>query len=348
VPVSDHRNASTQPLVRGHSLAALQARAAQERWQLRRLLMQSPRTLFDVLARVTRLTAALALTLPVLCGALLSWWEVGRLDGLALALNLTASLTLALGIHALSEYRDYRRAIQAQATSENDPLATGYGLMVRGLISGDIALNLGYILLAASALCGLWLPLLAGWPPLFFAGLSVLLLYLYANPPLQYSVHGWGLGEAGILLGFGVLQSLNSYYVQSHSLSWLALLVTVPLGLLCLLLQHNYNLVFERRDWLMRKRTMAVQLGLRRGLDLSALLVVSVHIAIVAIVSLARLPFAALVTLAALPIALGAFGRLDRDRLAVEDLFYVYQSSVTATLWTGLLFALALVSAALW
>jgi 1,4-dihydroxy-2-naphthoate polyprenyltransferase len=329
-------------------LARLQVREAQRRLHLRWLLMRSPRTLFDVLARLTRLSTAIALTLPVICGAALAWWESGQLSGIRLALNLAATLTLALGVNALSEYRDYRRAQQAHATDEAAPLITGYGLLVRGLLHGDIALNLGHILLAISALCGLWLPILAGWPPLFFAGLSVLLVYFYANPPLSYGTRGWGVGELGLFLGFGLLQVLNSYYVQSQSLSWLALLISLPLGLLGVLLYHNYNLLFERRDWQIRKRTLAVQLGLRRGLDLSALLVVSVHIAIVAIVTLAQLPFSTLVTLAGLPIALGVFSRLDRERLTTEDLFEVYKSGTNAALWTGLLFCLALVTATLW
>jgi 1,4-dihydroxy-2-naphthoate octaprenyltransferase len=326
----------------------LQVREAQRRLYLRWLLMRSPRTLFDVLARLMRLSTAVALTLPVLCGAALAWWESGQLSGLRLALNLAATFTLALGVNALGEYRDYRRAQQAHATDEAAPLITGYGLLMHGLLPGDIALNLGHILLAISALFGLWLPIMAGWPPLFFAGLSVLLVYFYANQPISYSTRGWGAGELGLFLGFGLLQVLNSYYVQSQSLSWLALLISLPLGLLCVLLYHNYNLLFERRDWLMRKRTLAVQLGLRRGLDLSALLVVSVHIAIVAIVSLAQLPLITLVTLAGLPIALGVFSRLARERLTTEDLFEVYKSGTHASLWTELLFCLALVTATLW
>ena len=347
---SEQRYASMQPAnpLGVESLAALQAREARRRLHLRRLLMRSPRTVVDVLGRMMRLPAAVALTAPVFCGAMLAWWEVGAFNGLALALNVAATLTLALGVHALSEYRDVKRAFQTNATDASDPLATGYGLMARGYIDPDIALNLGHILLAISALCGLWLPIIAGWPPLFFAGLSVLLVYFYANPPLRYGDRGWGLGEAGLFVGYGLLQTVNAYYVQSQAISWRVLVVSIPLGLLCVFVQHNFNLLFERRDWLMRKRTLAVTHGPLRGLDLSALLVVTVHIAIVAIVSLARLPFSALLTLAALPVALGAFSRIDRERLAMEDLFLVYRAGVNAMIWTGLLFCLALITARHW
>lgn len=350
MPGRNQHYASTEPIspLGVESLAALQAREAQRRLQLRKLLMRSPRTVVDVLARLTRFSAALVLTIPVLCGAAVALWEGSQVNGLALTLNLFATFTLLLGIHALAEYRDYRRAVAAHAIDEVEPLATGYGLLARGLIEPDIALNLGHILLLISALCGLWLPMMSGWPPLFFAGLSVLLVYFYVNPPLEFAGRGWGVGEAAIFVGYGLLQTLNSYYVQSQNISWLALLVCIPLGLLCVLMQHNYNVLFERRDWLMRKRTLAVELGPLRALDFSAFLAVAVHIAIVAIVSLAKLPYGALVTLAALPIALGAFARIDRERLTAEDLFQVYKASVAATFWIGFLFCAALVIATLW
>jgi 1,4-dihydroxy-2-naphthoate octaprenyltransferase len=349
VPGRDPHHATAQPInpLSSGSMAAVQAREARRRLHLRRLLTHSPRTVFDVLARLTLLPAAFALTLPVLCGAALSWWESGQLNLLALGLNFFATLSLALGMHALYEYRDYRRAVAAHALDENDPIVTGYGLLVRGLIDPSIALNLGHILLTISALCGLWLPILAGWPALAFAGFSILLIYFYANPPLRYVNVGWGLGELGLFIGFGVLQTINSYYIQTQTITREAIFISLPLGLLATLLYHNYNLLFERRDWLIRKRTLVVELGPLRALDLSALLFVLVHIAIVAIVSLARLPFSTLVTLIALPVGLGAFAHVDRDRLALEDLYQIYKTGLHATFWTGLLFCLALVIATL-
>jgi hypothetical protein len=81
-----------------------------------------------------------------------------------------------------------------------------------------------------------------------------------------------------------------------------------------------------------------------RGLDVSAVMVIAVHVAVVTIVSLARLPFSTLLTLAALPMALGVFSHLHREQLSVEESFWLYRVSVNAALWTGLLLSLALIS----
>lgn len=342
----DHPFASTQPInpLGSESLASLQAREAQHRLWLRTLLQQSPRTLVSILARITRLRAALVLTLPTLCGATLAWWENDSLNGWAFAFTLCAALALNLGMNALNEYRDYKKARLAHANADNEPLATGYGLMIRGWIAPGLVLNLGYILLAMSILCSLWLTLLVGWPALFFLGLSILLAYTYASPLIAYGHRGWGLGEVGIFIGYGFLPLLNSYYAQSQTLTWLAAAVSVPVGLLCVLTCFNYSLIFEYRDWLMRKRTLAVEIGPVRSLDVSALLVIAVYVTIVSIVSLARLPFSTLLTLAALPMAIRVFAQLSREQASVEERFWLYRVSINAALWTGLLLSVALVT----
>jgi 1,4-dihydroxy-2-naphthoate octaprenyltransferase len=346
VPGPDHLLASTQPInpLGADSLAALQAREAQRRLRLRLLLNQPPRTLLGTLAHMTRWRAALALTMPVFCGAMLAWWELGQLNPLTLGFHVATVFTLALGIHALMEYHDYKRALAANAQSENELLATGYGLMMHGRVAPELAVNLGHILLAISILCSLWLALLAGWPALFFMILSFVLIYGYTSPPFYSGYRGWGLGELSLLLGFGLLPVLNSYYVQSGALHWLACVVGLPFGLLSMLIFFNYNLVFEHRDWLMWKRTFVVEVGPLRALDIGSLLTVAVHVAILAIVSLAQLPFSTLLTLAALPFALNAFSQLRRETITVEDSFQLYRTTVTAMLWIGLLFSTALIA----
>jgi 1,4-dihydroxy-2-naphthoate octaprenyltransferase len=297
-----------------------------------------------MMACITRLPAALALTMPMICGVALAWWELGAYNPLTLLFQLCAVLCLTLGMNALNEYSDYKQAIALDAAAESEPQTFGYGLMVHGKIDADVALNLGCILLSVGAICSLWLGLLAGWPALFFAVVSFALAYTYANPPLRYGYWGWGMGELGVFLSYGVLPVLNGYYVQGSTLTWLAAITALPLGLLCLLVCFNYSLVFERRDWLMRKRTLAVSLGPLRALDVSALLAISVYIGIVAIVSLARLPFSVLLTLAGLPVIMGAFGQIQREHLAMEDNYLLYRATIGSTIWMGILFSLALLS----
>jgi 1,4-dihydroxy-2-naphthoate octaprenyltransferase len=108
------------------------------------------------------------------------------------------------------------------------------------------------------------------------------------------------------------------------------------------LIFFNYNLSLYRRDWLMRKRTLNINLGINRAIDLSAVLSVSVYVAILLIVSLTYLPLWTLAGLAPLPLALRAFSQTPRGLLTSKDGHYLYRTTISTTVQTGLLFSLAL------
>lgn len=342
---TDHNFAATQPLPQ---LANIEADAAdvgdlRKRRRFYRSLYEQPRTLWETLFRTTRIASAFAFVMPTVCGAVLAWWEWGQFDLSAFLFTLIGALTVMFGLNALGEYRDYKFAVACGDVKMNGIApATGYGLMANEQIQPPVVLNLGHILVLISFICCLWLVLLAGWPVLFFCGLSFLLMYTYANPPVHYAHRGWGLGELGVFVGYGLLQLWNGYFIQSKTISWLPLWVSIPFALLSLLVHFNYNIIHHRRDWLMRKRTLVVSLGVLRALDVSAILVVLAYVAILATVSLAHLPLLALITLGALPVALGAFGRMDREQPSLEECFWLYSATVQAALWTGVLFCAAL------
>ncbi len=353
--MADPNFTSSQPLPptpNQQILPGAQTRTDAVRLRRHAAIHRAPRTAWGMFLRLTRTNAAIALTMPSLCGAILAWWQFGIFHSLTFIFHLGSTLTMALGINALNEYCDYRHAQKAVSTGDmtlqsvprSETMMTGYSLLTNGILTPTASLSLGYWLITASLLCSLWLTLLVGWPMLFFGGLSFILAYAYAHLPIQYGYRGWGLGEFGIFIGYGLLPIVGSYYSQGQTLSWLPIWVSLPLGLLSTLLFFNYNLVHEYRDWLMHKRTLVVSIGTERALDVSAIGVVVVYIAILGIVSLSHLPLSALVTLAALPIALGAFSQVRRAQVTLEDRVLLYSTTVNAMIWTGLLFSFALIS----
>ncbi|CAN5874476.1 prenyltransferase [soil metagenome] len=353
--MADQNLTSSQPLPptpNQQSLPVAQTRTDAVRLRQHAAIHRAPRTVWEMFLRLTRANAAIALTMPSLCGAILAWWQLGIFHSLSFIFHLGSVLTMALGINALNEYCDYQHAQKAVSTGDMtvqsapraETMMTGYSLMNNGVTTPTVALTIGYWMITASLLCSLWLTLLVGWPMLFFSGLSFILAYAYAHPPIQYGYRGWGLGELGVWIGYGLLPIVGSYYSQGQILSWLPIWVSLPLGLFSMLIFFNYNLVHEYRDWLMHKRTLVVSIGTERALDLSALVVLAVYIALLGIVSLSHLPLSALVTLAALPIALGAFSRVRRAQVTLEDRVLLYSTTVNAMIWTGLLFSFALIS----
>ncbi|MGH8919648.1 MAG: 1,4-dihydroxy-2-naphthoate octaprenyltransferase, partial [Actinomycetes bacterium] len=122
---------------------------------------------------------------------------------------------------------------------------------------------------------------------------------LYTGGPKPYGYAGFG--ELAVLVFFGLVATAGSAYVQLERLTGLALVASVPVGLLaCALLVAN-NLRDVDTDAESGKNTLAVRLGAARTRGLYRLCIAGALAGVVA-VGIARPP--ALVALAAAPLAL--------------------------------------------
>ena len=301
-----------------------------------------PRTPFGHFVRLTRANAALALVIPLLSGTTLGWWEGGHFRTAAFFTLFVSALTAFMGVNLLHDFFDFKRSFASNKISESRPYFDAYGMIMYRRIKAIEVRQLGRIFLLFSLISSVMAAILEGWPLLIFTGFSLCLVLTYSIPPISYGWRGWGIGETGLLIGYGILQVLAGYYAQTQSVTMLALWVSIPFGLFALLVTLNHNLVYQRRDWLNRKRTLPVQLGLERGVDASTAIVTLGYIGIILVAALARLPLWTLSSLATLPMALGAFGRLRREFVTMDDFIHLYYSSIRAIVVTGLLFSLAL------
>lgn len=311
------------------------------------------RTRIGAYLRVVRLDMALALSLPALCSACIAWWQTGTFHPGVFTFTLVSTFATALGAHLLSAYHDG----ELTALAEQRPAAHGMagtraaapaGLLPREHVSPDIVHSLGYLALSLAGVCALWAGLLAGWPTVLFLAISIALAAGYAVPPVRFGARGWGLGEAGLLLGLGFLPALAGYYGQAGTLDRPVTWSALPFSLLGAAILLNHSLLYHRRDWLIRKRTLAVSLGPARAIDLGLLLVIGAFVLILLGASIAALPLRAIVALVALPIAAGAYSRLDRDDLTLAQCMGLHSAAVNATLAAALLFCLALLTDHLW
>lgn len=304
---------------------------------------RAPRSTLEAMIILTRAEATFALVMPVMIGAVLGWWETGQINLINLGLALMGMAANGWGMAAMWEYHDYLFSQRPGARQTTDPVATAYGLMGRGEVAPQTVRDVGRILLVIGGVCAALLALFAGWPVLFFSGLGFLVVWTVIYMPLHYGYRGWGLTEAAVWLGMGVLPLLTGFYGQAGSISWLPALAAGAFGLFSLLLYFNYNAIHYRRDWLIHKRTLTVNLGLKRALDVTTLITVVTYILILLLVTLSYLPLWCLLALGALPVALGVFSRVDRDNLTPEASWQVYRTSVHAAWLTGVLFSLGLV-----
>lgn len=344
--ISEHDFASTQPInpLPGQPLEAAVASHGNDK-RLQQWLYNPPASTVGLLGRMLSLRTVLALLMPTVAGAVLGWWQTGNYDVATVVLLLSSAFCTILGMNLLNDNHDYSYGLKSNDGKLIQAIfATPYHLLAAGKIQPSQVSMIGHLLLLCGLIGHMVLVLLVGWPVLFFYALSLLLLYTYSAPPVRYGYRGWGLGEVGIFLGYGFLPLMGSYFIVSRTIDWLPVWVSVPFGLLAVLVFFNRNLIHYRRDWLMRKRTLVVALGPLRTFDISVLLTLIAYTSLLAIASLAHLPLSILVTLAALPLALGSFSRLRDEQPRVEDLFRLHLSTLNASIWTGILFCAALLA----
>lgn len=299
------------------------------------------RTLIGALGRTARFDAALAMASPVMAATAAAWWHQGSVDLLAALFMIGGAFFAALGVNLLIEYYDRLRAQDPQVQAALNFINGKSSARGAELYLGQVQ-SLAYIALMISFVCSLWMGLLMGWPLVLFSLASIALGIAYCAPPIRYGTRGFGIGESGLFIALGLLPALGSYYAQTGVIDALALWSGVPFAMFGSLIGVTGNLFNYRRDWLIRKRTLAVTLGPARALDLSTVLLIGAFVFILFASVVSTLPLRTMVALLALPIATGAYSRIDREQLPPAEGLRLYTSSIHATLAAILFYVLAL------
>lgn len=301
-----------------------------------------PRTRAGQLERLLRLEAAFALSMPLLCGAAMAWWQQGQMDVPALVVIFLVMLCGVMGINVLGEANDYRYTLRPESKYLSHAAIAGSNLIAAKQISLRAAIGVGVTLVVAALAGTLWLMFVVGWPVCFFTLLSFLIYSAYTVPPTHHGYLSWGVGELGIFLGFGLLNILNGYYVQAHALTILSLWASVPLGFFCVLVLHTQNFIYQRRDWMLRKRTCAVVLRDRRALNLGVGLALAAYTTLLLLVVVMILPPWVLVSMLALPPTLNALTNVRDDELSLVSRLVLHRTVSRAALWVCATIALVL------
>jgi 1,4-dihydroxy-2-naphthoate octaprenyltransferase len=221
----------------------------------------SPLRIWLMAARPRTLPAGVA---PVLVGTALAATH-GTFKALTFVAAMVGALFIQVGTNLSNDYSDARRG--ADTEDRLGPVRVTAG----GLVPPKRVLIATYVAFGLAVLAGAYLIATAGWELLLVGAASILAGVLYTGGPRPYGYEG--LGEVFVFLFFGVVAVTGSYFAQVERLTWEALLLAVPVGLLAagiLVVNNVRDLETDRRAG---KRTLAVRLGRGRTRDLYAAMV---------------------------------------------------------------------------
>jgi 1,4-dihydroxy-2-naphthoate polyprenyltransferase len=234
-------------------------------------------------------------TLPASVSPVLVGTAVAAAEGTVIAWRALAAMVVALalqvGTNYANDYSDGKRGTDAHRVG---PVRlTASGLMAPGRVLRAAAMAFG-----VAALAGLALAVAVDLRLLLVGAACIAAGALYTGGPKPYGYAGFG--ELAVLVFFGFVATAGSAYVQAGRVTGLALLASIPVGLLaCALLVAN-NLRDVDTDAEARKMTLAVRLGAARTRTLYRACIAGTLAGVVAL-GIARPP--ALVALAAAPLA---------------------------------------------
>jgi 1,4-dihydroxy-2-naphthoate polyprenyltransferase len=245
-------------------------------------------------ARVRTLPAAVA---PVLVGTALAAHE-GRFRPLAFVAALLGALFIQVGTNLSNDYSDARRG--ADTEDRLGPVRVTAG----GLVPPAQVLRATYLSFGAAVLCGVYLVAVAGPLLLLIGAASILAGVLYTGGPRPYGYAG--LGEVFVFLFFGVVAVTGSYFVQQERITWLALALSVPVGLLAAAILVVNNVRDIDTDRRAGKNTLAVRMGRERTRTMYAAMLAVAFAAVVAL-AVSQSPWW-LLPLAVIPLAIKLVG----------------------------------------
>lgn len=215
--------------------------------------------------RLKTLPASLS---PVILGSL--WVPLQHLDWVLLALSFSCALWLQIAVNLCNDYFDAKTGVDTD--QRLGPVrVTQSGLLTPNQVKGLIAAALMLALIS-----GLALSLLSDYRLLYIGVFCLLAVLAYSGGPLPLA--SLGLGEFAVLVFFGWVAVMGSYYVHTLDFSWSLFLLSNALGLTLsaiMLVNNTRDIITDRAAG---KITLSVRLGEKRssilfGAMLSATLV---------------------------------------------------------------------------
>jgi 1,4-dihydroxy-2-naphthoate octaprenyltransferase len=196
-----------------------------------------------------------AAIVPVVVGSALAA-HTGTFRWGLFVLVLLGSVLVQSGTNLTDEYADHA---QGQATSQK--VQAPYKVIARGLLTPHQVLAGALACFGLAALIGAYLVLQTGWPLVLVCLASVLVAYGYSAGP--YPLGNLGLGEPLVFVFMGPVMVLASFYVQTHTLTWPAVWVSLPVGCLVTAILVVNNLRDSEEDRHSGKVTLVALWGRR-------------------------------------------------------------------------------------
>jgi 1,4-dihydroxy-2-naphthoate octaprenyltransferase len=167
-------------------------------------------------------------------------------------LALVVALALQVAVNYANDYSDGTRGTDAERVGPMRLVGSGAAPPRQVLAAAGLAFGV-------AALAGLALAALSSWWLVVVGAVCIVAAWTYTGGPVPYGYRA--LGEVFVFVFFGPVAVVGTTFVQTGRVEGLAVVVSVPVGLLIVAILVVNNLRDLVGDAAVGKRTLAVLLG---------------------------------------------------------------------------------------
>ena len=216
----------------------------------------SPARLMWKMTRPHTLTATFA---PVILGTVMAL-AVTDIDWVMLAAIMIACLCLQIATNLFNEYYDFKRGLDTA-----DSVGIGGGIVRHGLKPSNV-LTVAFVLYGIAAILGVYICMNSSWWLVAIGIFGMAVGYLYTGGPLPIAYTPFGELFAGVLMGSGFV--LISYFVQTGTITWDSVLISLPIAILVGAINMSNNIRDIEEDIIGGRKTLAILLGRDRAITM--------------------------------------------------------------------------------
>ncbi len=203
---------------------------------------------------------------PVCIGAIISLVVDKSFSIFYFFLVLLAVVINHISLNMTDDYFDYKHAVDQYKGKDKNPYTGGSGTLTSGLIKPKKMLQAFSLLYLITITIGFFIVFQRGLPILIFGLIGIFSSIFYTAPPVKFS--HYGLGEIGLLINFGTILGLGSYYVQSQTINLEVFLATLPCGIMLFSMIIINEIPDREDDKRAGKMTLVARYGVNVGYKL--------------------------------------------------------------------------------
>ncbi len=187
-----------------------------------------PVPVFCAWRRALRLHFVMPSILPALLGGVIAWAHGYSIHLFHFVLVVIGVTVNHFGLNLVDDVLDYRHAVDLQKGEEKNFFTGGSGVLPEGLLKDTQMLKAAALFFSMTVVIGVYLTYTCGWPILVLGLFGMVSSIFYTAPPIRFGYRGFG--ELGLLINFGPVIVLGSYYVQAQAFACEPLIASLVPG----------------------------------------------------------------------------------------------------------------------